>query len=396
MFFPVRTDCALRTTPRVNYALILVNVVVFALQKLEAGGAINIGFGKLALNPGEPTLLAFFSYAFMHGGYMHLIGNMVFLYIFGNNVSDRLGQVQYLLFYLAGGVFAGIGFVLLAEPVFGNQYAPVVGASGAVAAVTGAYLVLFPRSNVTVLIMFILIGFYQISGLWFVALFFAQDLLFQFFGAGGNVAHSAHISGSIFGFTVSMGLLATGLLERDRWDLLSVLSQWNRRREYRSVVATGWDPYGKLPSKSTRRREQAEEPPDPRTTQIMEMRAQVSEAVAHRDLKSAAELYLKLIELDPKQVMPKSTQTDIANQLASMDRFSDAVAAYESFLRTYPQAEDHAHIQLWTGLIYSRYLDDPQKAIERIEGALPRLVAARDLDLARSELERLRSGRPVV
>jgi len=151
-----------------------------------------------------------------------------------------------------------------------------------------------------------------------------------------------------------------------------------------------------LPSKSTRRREQAEEPPDPRTTQIMEMRAQVSEAVAHRDLKSAAELYLKLIELDPKQVMPKSTQTDIANQLASMDKFSDAVAAYESFLRTYPQAEDHAHIQLWTGLIYSRYLDDPQKAIERIEGALPRLVAARDLDLARSELERLRSGRPVV
>ena len=85
-----------------------------------------------------------------------------------------------------------------------------------------------------------------------------------------------------------------------------------------------------------------------------------------------------------------------ANQLASMDRFSDAVGAYESFLRTYPQAEDHAHIQLWTGLIYSRYLDDPQKAIERIEGALPRLVAARDLDLARSELERLRSGRPVV
>src|SRR5690606_30503901 len=95
------------------------------------------------LNPRAPELHQFLSYQFLHASWLHLLGNMLFLYVFGNSVEDRLGRAAYLLFYLAGGVMAGVGHAWL-------EAAPVLGASGAVAGVTGAFLALFPLSNITV------------------------------------------------------------------------------------------------------------------------------------------------------------------------------------------------------------------------------------------------------
>lgn len=400
MILPIRTDCPLRSTPYVNYALIGLNVTIFAFQQLAAAGALPFSLSQFALDPGKPHLLHFITYAFLHGGYLHLIGNMVFLYIFGNNVSDKMGQWAYLAFYLGGAVFAGIGYVLLAEPVMGAMYAPVVGASGAVAAVTGAYLVLFPRSQVTVLVVFIVIGFFHWPGLIFVAFFFARDVIFELFGAGSNVAHTAHIAGTVFGVVVSLGLLATKLLDRDQFDLLALISRWNRRRQFRSAVASGWDPYGTLPSRESetagrgRRGFGRSTPPplpDPRQTQIMDMRAQVAEAMAHHNLPGAADLYLQLRRIDPEQVLSRNSQLDIANQLAEMARYADAAEAYELFLRTYPTAEQAPHVELLTGLLHGRYLDNPALGLERIDNALPRLSSPRDIELARSEQARLRA-----
>lgn len=396
MLIPIRTDRPLRTTPYVNYGLIVVNVAVFALQQLSAAGTVPLALGRLALDPGEPHVLHFLSYAFLHGGYLHLIGNMVFLYIFGNNVCDKMGPWSYLAFYLGGAVFAGLAYVLLAEPVQGNLYAPVVGASGAVAAVTGAYLVLFPRSQVTVLLLFIVITFFQVPGLLLVAFFFARDVIFELFGASTNVAHTAHIAGTVFGVAISLGLLTTRLLDRDQFDLLALITRWHRRRQYRAAVASGWNPYGTLPvggeeaATASRRRGFDHTQPDPRETQIMEMRAQVSEAMAHRDLAGAAELYRQLRQLDPQQVLSRNAQLDIANQLAAMSHYRDAAEAYELFLRAYPTVEQAAHVELLTGILYGRYLDQPGLALERIERALPRLTSPRDLELARSEQSRLR------
>ena len=89
------------------------------------------------LHPDQPEILQFFTSVFLHGSWMHLIGNMIFLWVFGNAVNDRFGHVGYAAFYLAGGVLSGLGYVLLAGQ------APVLGASGAISAVTGCYLVLF-------------------------------------------------------------------------------------------------------------------------------------------------------------------------------------------------------------------------------------------------------------
>ena len=144
MILPIRTSIRPWRTPYINYALIVVNVIIFLLTYSPH---VNQYTGQLEilhpwamqfeLNPLQLELWQFVSYAFLHGSptlfyaLMHVVGNMFFLYVFGNNVNDKLGNIGYLCLYLAGAVFSGIGHTLVSN-------APVLGASGAVAAVTGA------------------------------------------------------------------------------------------------------------------------------------------------------------------------------------------------------------------------------------------------------------------
>src|SRR5262245_12446850 len=134
MILPLRTDVPLRRTPWMNWLLIVLNILIYIISVRRPELAMN-----WALDGRDPRLLNYFTYGFLHANVAHLIGNMLFLYIFGNNVNDKLGQVGYLGFYLGGSVFAGTAHVFA-------ETAPVVGASGAVSAVTGAFLVLFPRA----------------------------------------------------------------------------------------------------------------------------------------------------------------------------------------------------------------------------------------------------------
>jgi len=158
---PIRTNIWPRRTPYANYALVAITVVAFVLTyespyqsygKRGVASTITSEAQILQLVPQAWRFWQFVTYAFLHGGYWHIIGNMFFLYLFGNNVNDRLGNGPYVLFYLLGAVLSGVGHVM-ANPA---SSVPTVGASGAVAAVTGAYFVLFPRSLVTVLYFFFL------------------------------------------------------------------------------------------------------------------------------------------------------------------------------------------------------------------------------------------------
>jgi membrane associated rhomboid family serine protease len=182
MIIPVRTDSPLRSTPWVNWLLIASNIVVFLLQQSHLNDRHGNPPGML--DPGNLKLYAYFSYAFLHADAWHIAGNMLFLYIFGNNVNDKMGNFGYLAFYLAGGVFAGMMHVMTSNN-------PVLGASGAVAAVTGAYLVLLPRSNITIFYLFIFIGTFEIASMYFILFSFAWDLI-NSFARETNVAHYAH------------------------------------------------------------------------------------------------------------------------------------------------------------------------------------------------------------
>jgi membrane associated rhomboid family serine protease len=400
MIIPLGTDSRLRNTPYMNWALIAANVIVFVVfqhlsnlqghwvWRLDANALVASGY---ELSPTPESVTSFVTYAFLHSGWFHLIGNMLFLYIFGNNVNDKMGHVGYLAFYLAGGIFAGIAYVLMSPP--GGP--PVVGASGAIAAVTGAYLVLFPRANVTIFYIWYFIGKYELPGLWFILFFFGQDLLLNFAGDKG-VAHVAHIGGTIFGFVVSLMLLMLQLLPRDQFDMVAMMKQWNRRRQYRDIVSKGYNPFDYDPR--SRSGQIAPPPPDPRQEEIMNIRGAILEAISRRDLPTAAHLYLQLKQIDPQQALPKAAQLDIANQLAGESLYPQAAEAYETLLRVYPKAEQIEEIELMLGLVYSRYLEQYDRAKHYLQRAMLRLHDENALRMAREELTRIEPlvTRPVV
>lgn len=391
MIFPIRTDSPLHATPYMNWAIIAANVAAFVVQQVSS--TVDARF---ALYPHDPWLPAFVSYAFLHGNAMHIIGNMLFLYIFGNNVNDKMGHVGYLAFYLAGAVFAGVGFVALS-----SGHAPVVGASGAVAAVTGAYLVLFPRASVTVFYMIFFIGFFELQSFWFVILFFVKDLVGMSGNPMGGIAYSAHVFGTVFGFLLCFALLGAQLLPRDQFDVLALVRQWNRRRAYRDLVSQGYNPFDYGAAANTaaasrgggffRRGGGAAGPsaPDPVALRTAQLRGEISEAVARHDMDTAAAKFLELRAADPRQVLSRQAQLDVANHLAGQQRYAQAAEAYEQFLVSYPKYEQTEQVLLMLGIIYARYLAQYAKARQHLQAALPRLFGDREVELARAELARI-------
>jgi membrane associated rhomboid family serine protease len=152
--------------------------------------------------PQPATWITLFTSMFMHGGLLHLGGNMLFLWIFGNNVEDSMGPLKFVVFYLLGGLAADAGQIIFSA----NSTVPTIGASGAVAAVLGGYLLLFPRARVVTLV-FIIFFFtiLELPAIVFLGIWILQQALFAYFdllqpaGGGGGVAYFAHIGGFLFG-----------------------------------------------------------------------------------------------------------------------------------------------------------------------------------------------------
>lgn len=220
---PIRDQLPTRNIPIINYLFIAANVVVFILQWL-AGPNEEALIYQFALIPsnfvsnltlGDVTDI--FTSMFMHAGLAHIGGNMLYLWIFGDNVEDSMGPIKYLVFYLIGGVVASLTHILI-NP--GSQI-PTVGASGAIAAVLGAYLVLYPQSKVLTIIP---LGFFIrmtllpasiVLILWFVLQFFSGVLSLGVTDVGG-VAFWAHIGGFV------SGLLLGKIFSRQRREQYTV------------------------------------------------------------------------------------------------------------------------------------------------------------------------------
>jgi membrane associated rhomboid family serine protease len=359
MIFPLRTDRRLKRTPWVNYALIAANVAVFIL--VQQGGADLLPAHRL--QPGNPQLSQYFTYQFMHGGWMHLIGNMVALWVFGNGVEDRLGRVAYLLFYLAGGVLAGLAHVV-------TSAAPVLGASGSVAGVTGAYLALFPLSRVVVLFALFIITFIELPSIVVVGFYVVWNIFGQFTG-GGGVAYTAHLGGYLFGFVVGMGLLLGRLLPREPMDFLSLIEQKRRQYKFRSLAKGGYSPWDA--SKPGEPSGAVAKPPTAEEQQLMERRSVITDAHRRGEMAEAADAYRELLDTHPDQVMSQQQQIDLANYLMREGHYEQAAQAYELFLSHFPSYPNVQQIRLILGLIYARYLNRPDRARELLSQAEGRL-----------------------
>ena len=392
---PIRTDYRMRIRPWMNYALIAANAYIFFQGWRGQSPAID----AFMLQPTAPALSQFFTSMFLHLDFQHLAGNMLFLWVFGNALNDRLGHVGYLLFYLAGGIIAGLGYLLL------SPNAPVLGASGAISAVTGAYLVLFPRTHVTLLFWFIIITTFQVSSLIFLGLQVAWDFFMSYKTIAGSplggVAYVAHSSGYIFGITVSSGLLLTRLLPRDGFDLLYLVRQGFRRQQYRAAVRGGQDPFAPdrlrrgEPDGPRRIRTRAVNVAGRRDTdsaQELQLRRDLAIATQRHDLVAAAELYARIVQLNTEIVLPRQQQLDIANHLMSAERYVEAGEAYERFRRHFASYKHIADIELMLGMIYGRYLQRYAEAAELLERAGKGLTDARKRHLAETDLQAARKN----
>ncbi len=209
--FPLHDNIRTRRFPFVNYGIIALNIAVFVQQlKLNAAGSLTPYLATHALIPAEfladPSgrLLTVFSSMFLHGGWMHVVGNMWFLLIFGDNVEDALGHIRYVFFYLLTG-FGAAAAQIAASPA---SHVPMIGASGAIAGVLGAYFFLYPKARVTTLFVFIVfVRFIDIPAFFFLLFWFLSQ---AFNGLGalsaeavrgeiGGVAWWAHAGGFVAG-----------------------------------------------------------------------------------------------------------------------------------------------------------------------------------------------------
>jgi membrane associated rhomboid family serine protease len=396
MLLPIKTSIQPRRTPYANYLLVMVNVFIFLLSyHLQ----VNTFTGEtrylrdwaeqfiLNPRPGELELWQFVSYAFLHAGFMHIAGNMFFLYLFGNNVNDKLGNVGYLAFYLAGAVFSGIGHTLLSG-------SPVLGASGAVAAVTGAYLVLFPQTLITVIYWFFFIGTMELPALYFIAFkLIIWDNMIESHLAPVAIAYGAHLSGYTFGITAIVGLLATHIISGSSYDLWAMIKRWNRRRRYRDVVSSGYDPFtGQTQSKRIKVKEVIKSAAQKqKEEQISQLRSEISNRMIQRNLPAAAEAYIELMEQDSEQILPGKQLLDIANQLAGENKHAEAARAYEQFLSHYGTYEYAEQVELMLGILYARYLNQPEPAVKHLQIAEGKLTDPGQLKMCREELARIQN-----
>ncbi len=393
MIFPIYTDTPVRRTPLANYGLIAINIaihlIVYASQHAPGGGSAVSRIEMLGVLDGsQPQLYQFITYQFLHANFAHLIGNMLFLWVFGNPVNSKLGNGPYLMFYLAGGVFAATGYVW-------SHDNPILGASGAVASITTAYLALFPRSYITIVYFFYLVGTFELPSMFMIVfkMILWDNVLAARFVGESNVAFDAHLYGYAFGFFVSAALLALRFLPRDQFDIVALWRRWFQRRTLQTMMA---DPEARARAQFGRvaRPVAADDLPggagvsDPLT----DLRMRVAEALANNDRAAAAGLYERLMEMDPRQVLARGQQLEVANQLYTMQRLPQAAAAYEKYLTAYPGSPEADQVKLLLGIIYARDLQQFEVAEEHLSQLLDRLSDDRRREQCRHWLEVVRQA----
>jgi membrane associated rhomboid family serine protease len=388
MFLPIGDEPNPRTTPLVTYALIAVNVAVYLLltvplsteaaspadplfddyvrflatrfpgapraEILAQLSAYDLFTFRHGFRPGSPELSDLFASMFLHGGLLHLAGNMLFLYIYGDNVEARLGQAQYLLTYLGTGVLATVFFAVLAP---GSQ-TPLVGASGAISGVLGCYFLWFPQNRIKVLVLlFYYFNVWRVPARVVLGFYLVLDNILPLLagGGGGGVAHGAHIGG----FAGGLGIA------------------WLMRKERARVVVTSADAErGTFAAPSYERPDQA-----------------FHRAVQRGALDEAADLYARLPQtwrgrLDDEDIIT------LADGLSRAGKAELALAIVQRFIATRPASAALPHAHVAAGFILLEERGQLTAAREHFLQALTLAPGGRVAEAARAGLARVQELGP--
>jgi membrane associated rhomboid family serine protease len=212
--FPIHDDTQrLHGRPYVNYGLIFINVMVFFWEVAftnffmdpNATQELFYTYGSLPRFVIDGDIVSIFTSMFMHGGIAHIVGNMVFLFVFGDNIEDKFGHLKYLLIYLLWGILAAYSHSLVANQD-SSALIPAVGASGAISGVLGAYLVMFPRAKIFTIVFAFFITTVRIPAIAFLPIWFIMQIVFGIiFPQSGGIAYFAHIGGFAAGVGTAYG-----------------------------------------------------------------------------------------------------------------------------------------------------------------------------------------------
>lgn len=208
---PIGDDTPTSKTPFVTWSLIGANIVAYALSRGGGLESFREVIYSLGFTPDDFRPLTLVSSMFLHASLVHLAGNMLFLWVFGDNVEDAMGAVRYLAFYLGAGIAAGLcHFVFNSDPTL-----PTVGASGAISGILGAHIILFPRNRIRILFWwYFYIRIFKVQAGWALGFYFVmQVLLAVVFGEYSNVAYGAHIGGFAVGLAATLVLMSLGVVK---------------------------------------------------------------------------------------------------------------------------------------------------------------------------------------
>jgi membrane associated rhomboid family serine protease len=363
VIIPLGTDRPLARTPIVTWGLVallvVIHVALAALGRLHPNDAANL-VQSFALAPAASPWYTYLTYALLHGGFLHLVGNVLILAVFGPNVEDRLGKPGFIALLALGAVVAGALHITF-------ENAGVIGASGAIAAVTGAYLVMFPRTLVRVFYFLIIFGVTMFPAWVFIAFAITKDVLLTGLGLGGSVATLAHIGGYALGTALAATLLATGLIKPETYDLFSMAKQAKRRADFRAAArlaqSRGTDPAFLAPKPATTTASTTDAHP---TDPLPHARAQLARAVSTADWSAAQQSLASLLALTagptPAASLTPGPQQALANALFTQGHHAHAADAYEAFLAAHPRDAGAHRVRLMLALITARYLNQPDRA----------------------------------
>lgn len=328
MFFlwPIYDELKIKRIPYINYTLIAINCMVFLLFYFKPEYATIIEhFGFI---PAKFSWLTLFTSLFLHGSIMHLVGNMWYLYLLGDNLEDRWGGALYTGFYFLSGIAATLFYMLLSKGE--TQTIPLIGASGAIAGVLGAYAVLFPRSKITFWYWYFILrighGTFQVYASLWLAFWFLQQIFGILFQHASSIAFAAHIGGFLFGMGIGISM------------------RYYIKYRFLKNIREGTDALFQMLGISPSHGRTFEE-----TIDIEERRRKI---LASPDSERSALLYLDSISLYPGfRIDPKESYT-IAETLKRMGYIDGAIDAFKKSVIDAPFTEYADNALFFLGKLY--------------------------------------------
>lgn len=384
MFIPLGTDRPSRRKAVITPTLIGINLVVFVGMAILANTnpdlQARIGyFGAISRH--NFHIYQPITSAFLHAGFMHIFGNMLFLLAFGPSVEDRLGRIGFTLFYLAGGAASGFAHIAV------DQH-PAIGASGAIAAVSGAFLILFPRARIKCFGFFIILGIFMAPAWWLIGLFIVLDLGAQLINPNNGIANIAHLGGYLYGIGIAFTLLITKLIPREQYDMFSLIKHKKRQSDFKAAYKTNMKAGVYTPLNEA----------DPVIVEIADYRAQIGTLLSNKELAAAADRYLAMLDKfenlpqgKKSLTMHRDAQYQIANQLYQSNQRQAAADAYARLLETYPTDSERHIITILLARIRANDLNDPIGAIELLEDLTSKAHDSDTQSLITNELTTIRS-----